>query len=89
MIKIYFKHSLLCSNRLRIVLYVFLDRKKDSFEIQKKENSIQKKRQYRTNKDDSSASESDKDKSSDRRVFLYLYTYFFFSFKYLYTNSIN
>jgi len=45
-----------------------VDRKKDHFEIQKKENSIQKKRQYRTNKDDSSASESDKDKSSDRRV---------------------
>lgn len=54
----------------------FLDRKKDNFEIQKKENSIQKKRQYRTNKDDSSASESDKDKSSDRRVFIYIYFIF-------------
>jgi len=53
-------------------LVVFLDRKKD-FEIQKKENSIQKKRQYRTNKDESSGSESDKDKSNDRRVIFLIY----------------
>lgn len=53
-------------------MVVFLDRKKD-FEIQKKENSIQKKRQYRTNKDESSGSESDKDKSNDRRVIFLIY----------------
>ena len=36
--------------------------KKNDFEIRKKEDSVQKKRQYRSNKDDSSGSDSEDEK---------------------------
>lgn len=47
-----------------LLLVFSLDKspKKNDFEIHKKEDSVQKKRQYRSNKDESSGSDSDDDK---------------------------
>lgn len=42
-------------------------KKNDDFEIRKKEDSVQKKRQYRSNKDDSS---SDSDHGKSRKVWI-------------------
>jgi len=49
-----------------------LDRKKVS-DVQKKENSIKNKTQYRTKKDEPSSSESNRDKSTDRRVIFLIF----------------